>query len=1058
MALIIQSSNRVEILQQKLAVELAEKPLSDVFCAELIVVPTFAMSRWLNLRFAQQLGIAANIQYPLPASWLWDMAAKLIDGLPTQDPLACKSMVWKIFGILAEQVDQAAFEAIRNYLADDENGIKRWQIATRLADIFERYQQYRPQLINAWAIDQANDWQAIIWQHLVADLEVNHRVVILNQLIDRLNRDEPITNLPERISLFAISSLPPLTIEVIHALARHTDITLYQHSPTDQYWADLKSNKQLTRLQLSEPEYAGYYESGNELLVSWGKQSQAMQDLLLNYDSVVPRDAEFNQPPGHDSLLLSIQQSIFDLRASPEKYQADESLSIHICHSPLRECQVLHDHLLRLLSENLDLNNEDILVMVPEISRYAPYIEAVFAHDENAARPFLPWNLSDISITDDHPLIQSFLQLLNLPNSRFPYSEIISLLEVDEIRSRFEIDAQALGDLQNLLGDSRIRWGIDAAHKKSLGLPAINENTWQQARERIFAGYAMGEVEFWNDIAPLASSDTNLAIQLGRFWRLFETLSFWGTELGKPANANEWHSRLNRLIDAFYLEIDFREDRLQQIRDSINELNLVGDHRLSPALLRDWFEQQLAEQTHQGRLFSGGITFCGMRPMRNLPFPVICLMGMNDADFPRRESTNDMDLITQQRQPGDPHKGNEDRYLMLETLLCARQQLYISYCGRSLKDNSVRQPSVLVQELLDFLDARISASKATNNIKLSEQITVVHPMQSFALQNYDTASPGFDRYWCEVAKCFQTSARVIDRDWPLELTSEKIETITDFDLAQMHRFLRHPVKYYFNQHLKIFLAQGDSDDDEERFSIEGLESWQIKTRLADDLLRGEASQVNLLRAEGLLPHGIAAKVALDDLRQNQREWLEQLSNYSGTKSSSRTIHCTPGENTLLYGEVNHCYSGIGLMHYTASRFKGTHLLALWLDHLALCASEQVLDNEVSRLFTIDKQFELKPLKPHEARQQLFDYCQMFQEGQNSILPVFPLSSFACANGDNVEGAWHGNPQYGHYGDNADDYLKITIRNVAQLPIFDSAFSEHAERIYSNLLNQDTSRG
>jgi len=1055
MALMIQSSNRVETLQQNLSIRLASGPLRQVFEPEIIVVPTFAMSRWLNLRIAEQQRIAANILYPLPANWLWDVAARLIDDLPAQDPLAQKAMVWKIFAILSEQLDHKAFESVRSYLNDDDHGIKCWQLATRLAHIYERYQQYRPELIRDWSTRQGSDWQAIIWQHLIAGLNGNHRVEILNQLVARLNRDEPATSLPERVSLFAISNLPPLTIEVIHALAKHTDITLYQHSPTDQYWADLKSNKQLTRLRLSEPEHASYYDSGNELLVSWGRQSQAMQDLLLNYGSVVSRDAEFNQPPGNSTLLTSIQQSIFDLSASPKNLKADDSLCIHICHSPLRECQVLHDHLLRLLNDNRDLNYEDILVMVPEISRYAPYIEAVFAHDEKAARPFLAWNLSDISIADDHPLIQSFQQLLSLPNSRFSFSEVMSLLEVDEIRIRYEIDAQALDDMQNLLSDSRIRWGIDVAHKQSQGLPEINENTWQQARDRLFAGYAMADVELWHDIAPLALSDTNMAIQMGRFWRLFETLSFWRNELGKPASASEWQQRLNRMIDAFYLEIDFRENRLQQIRDVINDLNLADKQHLSPALVRDWLQQQLSEQTHQGRLFSGGITFCGMRPMRNLPFPVICLLGMNDADFPRRESVSDMDLITQHRQPGDPHKGEEDRYLMLETLLCSRRQLYISYCGRSLKDNSVQQPSVLVQEMLDFLDA----SPTDENTKLSERISTVHPMQSFALQNYDMPTPSFDRYWCEVAKSLQKPDAVTGQHrWPLELDSHTRETINDFDLAQIHRFLAHPVKYFFNRQLKIFLTQDDSDDDEEIFSIQGLDSWQIKTRLADDLLKGETNELNLLRAEGRLPHGIAATVELDNIRLDQQQWLAQLSNYKEAICSTRQVHCVIADNKLLYGEVNHCYSGIGLMHYTASRFKGRHLLAMWLDHLALCASEQILVNEVSRLFTIDRQFELKPIEPGQAKQQLLDYCLMFQQGQHGILPVFPLSSFACANGDNTDSAWFGNPQFGHYGDIADEYIQLATRHVTELPISDSIFTDYANRLYAAVLDQVSRRG
>ena len=75
MPLTVLSSNRVETLQAKLVQRLVAEPLSDPFAAEIIVVPTFAMSRWLNLQIARQRGIAANIDYPLAGEWIWQTAA-----------------------------------------------------------------------------------------------------------------------------------------------------------------------------------------------------------------------------------------------------------------------------------------------------------------------------------------------------------------------------------------------------------------------------------------------------------------------------------------------------------------------------------------------------------------------------------------------------------------------------------------------------------------------------------------------------------------------------------------------------------------------------------------------------------------------------------------------------------------------------------------------------------------------------------------------------------------------------------------------------------------------
>ncbi len=1053
MALSIHSSNRVETLQQNLSHQLTEYPLSNPFAAEIIVVPTFAMGRWLNLRFAQQQGIAANIQYPLPAGWLWNTAVSIIEGVPELDPLRQESLIWKIYSALPGLLSDGAFKSLRDYLIHDASGVKRWQLSVKIAELFDRYQLYRPQMIRDWSSKPADNWQALLWQQLQADTIEHHRVAILSRMISVLRREQSVASLPQRISLFAISSLPPLFIEVMHALAEHTEITLYQHNPTDQYWADLKNRKSLNRLQLSEPQKAGYYETGNELLVSWGRQSQAMQDSLLEYGSLASSDSEFNFPPGDTSLLRSIQQSIFELEASPKNLQPDESLAIHVCHSPLRECQVLHDHLLNLLDNNTELASEDILVMVPEISLYAPYIEAVFAHDECGGRPYLPWNLSDINIVDEHPLIQTFLQLLKLPNSRFAFSEITSLLEIAEIRQRFDIDEQGLSELRDLFDTSNIRWAIDGAHKESLGLPAMEENTWHQASDRIFAGYAFGDTEYWNGIAPLAQVDANRAVNAGRFWKLFERLQYWRLTLSQSATAVEWQTRLNALVDDLFVSIDFKDDRLQQVRDCTDQLNLAENSLISPSLLRHWFEQQLSVQSRQGRLFSGGVTFCGMHPMRNLPFPVICLMGMNDAAFPRRESRNDFDLMAQNRQTGDPHKGEEDRYLMLETLLCAREALYISYIGRSLKDNSPCQPSVLVQELLDFLNFEFE-SDPVNYTRISTQICTVHPMQAFAEANYINQPGSYDNYWCDVANHLQTPKPVApETSWPLQLKISDSNNLESIDLRQFHRFFRHPIKYYFNSQFKIYLEENRASDDEESFSLDSLESWGIKTQLADDLIRGEASQRELLRAEGRLPHGGAAEIQLENIYRQNQAWLDQLKAFANVGTESIVIRCPLKDNQILFGEVSHYYSDIGLMHYTASKFKPANLFSLWLDHLALCACNLLPFEETSKLISLDKIVEIKPQDSSSAILQLRDYAEIFQLGQHAILPVFPNTSYEFADDGNADKAWQSDERFSGGGDSRDDYIMLALRNTNNNPLLDPAFGAYAQRIYSPLIAQ-----
>jgi exodeoxyribonuclease V gamma subunit len=419
MALTILSSNRVETLQSRLTQQLAAQPLRDPFAQEVIVVPTFAMARWLNLRIAQQQGVAANIDYPQVGEWIWALAGTILDGTPKQDPYSRDALNWQVFSLLPGLLEHESFAPLRHYLDDDHSSLKRWQLAQRIADAFDRYQLYRPEKICAWSAGDAHHWQARLWREIVTTRKQGHRLEVIGNVIDHLTDDALPVELPERISLFAMSRLAPVFIQFVHALAGRTEILLYQHNPTDQYWADLISEKVQARKRLQNPDHVEYSDTSNSLLASWGKQGQAMQDLLLDLGSITATEIEANHPPGSDNILQCLQASLFKLEPPAPGAIIDDSVSVHICHSPIRECQVLHNHLLSLLDRHADLSSEDILVMVPEISRYAPYIEAVFQHDTSGKRPSLAWNISDISVSDGHPLLGVFLQLLNLPGSRF---------------------------------------------------------------------------------------------------------------------------------------------------------------------------------------------------------------------------------------------------------------------------------------------------------------------------------------------------------------------------------------------------------------------------------------------------------------------------------------------------------------------------------------------------------------------------------------------------------------------------------------------------------------
>ena len=1082
-------SNSIEVLLLKLAQQLASSPLGSVFTPETIITPSPAMARWNNIELAKHQGIAANIDYPLPSSFIWRVARNILTDIPEKDPLGITAMSWKGFKLLPELLDNPEFIQLKQYLANDVNSIKRWQLSAKIADTFDRYQLYRPDLIRKWGRGEEDDWQAILWRKLLSTVS-HHRVANIDRLQEYLYKNKEI-KLPERISFFAISTLPPYFIDIIHALSRHTQFDLYLHSPTPEFWADLKSQKALAKKRIAQPDEAALWEVGNDILASWGRQGQGLQDLLLQGENPVNETDAFIEPQ-RTTLLSCLQNDIYTLqsenRISPSMdAEQDDSLQIHVCHSPQRECQVLHDQLLQLFEQYPDLNSEDVLVMIPEINLYAPYIESVFHRDEAGAKPYIPWNLSDISISDQHPVIQVFLQLLNLPQSRFTQSEISSYLDVPEIAERFNLDSTSIEKIKQWLVETNLRWGVDAEHKEKMGLPGYIENTLQQTEERLFSAYALEPMDLYQGMAPVQRMEGSEAEILGSFWHIIETLKKYRKSLAVKRTPQQWQDFLFVLLNEFFVDTDEDDQRIQKIRDAIADLAEQGtdlDEPVSNGLVRYWLNQQLNTQTRRGRYFTGGVTFCGMRPMRSVPFKVICLLGMHDQAFPRRENMTEFDLMAVSNRVGDPRKGEEDRYLFLQTLLCARQTLYISYIGRDIRTNQTRQPSVLVTELLDYIDS--PHDKNTQKLKQSEKLTSIHPLQAFSRQNYSGSQASFDNYWCKLANSINEDKEIIaDAGWNKSGLA-RLDTSTDIQaisISSLLSFVRHPIKFFINSRLKIYLADESISDDDEHFNPDNLHAYLLAQRILTSDMAHDSVTVQKLKAEGQLPHGIFASHWFENCNNIAQPIKSSLQEYIAQSPDKKLIQFDvelgSDDTVCLQGELANIYSGQTLLRYKASKLKGVDILALWIEHLIWCAADEKPDGipeenneKKSILFCRDKFLRFNESVASEmAKQYLSSYMGWYKKSKLRPILLLPLASYAYATAlldksgkldpdadiekalQKAMSAWHGNSFTNAPSDKDDEYIQIVMRGMDIEPVLNPEFQSLASEFYLTALEQ-----
>src|ERR1035438_5822882 len=488
------TSNRMENLAESLA-EGIRPPLRSPFEPETILVQSQGMARWLKLQLAQRHGICSNCQFPFPRAFSYQAFRAILPCLPEEVAYEPEVLLWRIMKHLPGFLGQPVFEPLKNYLGAEQDSRKLFQLADRIAYVFDQYLVFRPDLVRQWESGAAQDWQARLWRGVSAPFREQHPAALQASFIEHLEyATAPVQGLPERIAIFGVSALPPFYLRIFAALARHIEVNVYLLQPCEQFWGYISS----VREQESTLKRAGkgaseaeqmHLEGGNRLLASMGQLGRDFLLLLQETGDWQESEPTLFAAPSADHFVSQLQADVLNLEdraawGSPKQtiMEQDDSMQVHSCHSPLRELEILYDHLLDWFERDPELAPRDILVMIPEIELYAPYIQAVFGSPEQDAFR-IPFSIADGTARTQSHLVETFLCFLQMADSRLGASRVLALLESAPVRRKFGLAEEDLELIRHWIEEVRIRWGRDQQQRAGLGLPAWSENTWRHRSE-----------------------------------------------------------------------------------------------------------------------------------------------------------------------------------------------------------------------------------------------------------------------------------------------------------------------------------------------------------------------------------------------------------------------------------------------------------------------------------------------------------------------------------------------------------------------------------------------
>lgn len=1075
----LHTSNRLENLVRRLA-ESVRRPLRSPFEPEIILVQSQGMARWLKLQLARHHGICSNCRFPFPRAFSYEVFKTVLGSLPEEEAYEPEVLAWRIMEQVPGFLDQPGFEALKNYLGNEQDGRKLFQLADRIGYVFDQYLVFRPDLIREWESGTDHGWQATLWREISAPFREQHPAALQSSFIEHLNHGTgSIAGLPERIAIFGVSALPPFYLQIFAALATHIEVSLYLLEPCEQFWGYISSVREQEQTLkragkgASEAEQL-HLERGNRLLASMGQLGRDFLLLLQEAGDWQESEPSLFAVPGQEHLLSCIQADILSLEdratgGGPKTtiMEKDDSLQIHSCHSPLRELEILYDHLLDWFERDPKLAPRDILVMIPDIELYAPFIQAVFGSPEQDALR-IPFSLADRTARTQSHLVETFLSFLQLADSRLGASRVLALLESEPVRRKFGLTEDDLELVRHWVEEVRIRWGQDQQQRAGLGLPAWSENTWRHGLERLLLGYAVaanGE-KLFAGILPYDDIEGRSSEVLGSLAEFIEQLFTALKSLQAARTLSGWAATLRSVLGSFFETSEAEAQELQVLSASFEKFaraeERAGFHQpVELAVVLEQLTRDLSEDHFATGYLTGGVTFCALKPMRSIPAKVICLLGMNDRSFPRTSPHLSFDLMAQKHRLGDRSSREDDRYLFLETLISARERLYISYVGQSIKDNSEAPPSVLVSELLDYVAQGFELP--------GKDIVQDHVLTRHRLQAFSTAYFGSGRlfsYSRENLKASQVISpeRQLPGDFiprPLVEPEPEWRRLTMQALAD---FLCHPAKFLAVRRLGLKLpSEMAAMEEREAFGIAGLERYQLQQELLDLKLNGGSLKdcCDLVRASGRLPAGIAGNVHFAQVRRDIEVFFKRLRPFTPDQFQlPRSFEMTIG-NFVLSGNFSRM-TPERLLFYRPASIKPKDLLRAWVEHLLWSATRTDGEPAETVIVGTESIWKLAPVSaPLPVLEELLG---RYWSGLSQPLKFFPESSYAFAAADYkaltgtkgktvkspidfARDKWNGN-DFGAPGEGEDEYFALFFKNGDSL---DGDFEAHARAVFHPLL-------
>lgn len=997
----ITQSQRIELLFATMQDFLAAHPVS-VFEAQQVIVPSHGVGVWLRYQLASKQGISARLNTDFFGTYQWSLYKKILGSdIPKNAPFTRQVIQWKLFCHLVQVLKKPSEHAqdsevlapllatLQQHEHQPQQQRKLWHLCGLIAQVFASYVLYRSDWLECWGqgnhldielqlrkkeagapdwliarYSEMEQWQQFLWKSLFADQFTEYQS-IRSRFWKILASNEYKRNLlPKSLTIFTVLQLPPAEFNFIRQLSEYTEIQFLHYNPSQEYWADSVDPQWLKRFALKNSYAARLFDSKHPLLTSMGKQAR---DIFAQLAELSGNDANLsgewvdlfpNSFPNtilgqlqHDILhLVQPQSHGFRLRAQ------DQSIQIHVCHSPLRQLEVLREELITWLNDDANRQPNDVVVFVPNLPEIAPLVGHVFGGSvDSKSGVTLPVHVTGVVQPDAEQLWQAMLGYFTLLSGRFSIDDLMDWLSLPDIQACYDLTREQVGRLGEMLADAGFRRGFDAQHLRQTLAQEDHDTrfTLQFALNSLMLGMVMPVQALHMGILPytdVARQDFDLIATLAR---MVADLSIHRDALvHNNQTVSHWLDVLRTHFSQFFA-YSINTVGGKGVQTAFNELQRSMETAESNALylpLQFVLDEiaDILQQAPPGSIPTGKITFSRLGTLRPLPYQLVVMLNLDSGVFPARDRKNTFDLINEmQARRGDRSRQIDDEGAFLDGLLLAQQACWMFYNGFSTNDTQARQPSGILQKLIEFLDNMLitlpsSQNNYSNSQALEQPKTAMdyiirqHSLQPFENSNFDADQPrSYAEHWFGVATGLQQP--VNSKPWFNQALPVDIQGV--LKLSQIIADLKQPAKHFLKQSRVASMGRLDIASTFEPLTLNKLDEYHIRhlhQQQPDTLIEGQL--------QSILPVGPAAKAYWQKSQIEAQRNQKRLAQY-GTETPLDEQQIQIGDYVIQASMPKQIHTGLWLSQQPV-KSKGQRMLHYWLEHLAWQVKRQTKQADV----------------------------------------------------------------------------------------------------------------